>query len=173
VSDPTVQIDIFERALRIAVSVLLLAGSAAIIGSLLDWVTITERPELAEDFDFGDQNAGVQDPEVTEPFNGVEATYGIYSLAGGAVMILGAVLLLARRRGKYAWICFLAAIAIGGIALAAYRGISDPASPLYQRMDIVGGVDPAFGLTLVAAAAIGGLLGSIVGVVATPHQRPV
>lgn len=164
--------DFFDRARRVAVAALIAAGAAAIVGSALDWVTISERPQLQQDVDFQERNELVEEPEVTRPFTGLEAEYGYYSLIGGVLVAAGAILLLWRKRGKYAWLCFVASVTVGAIAIAAYRGISDSSSSLYLRMDIIGRAEPALGVTLVTAGAIVGLLASVAGVAATPYRAP-
>lgn len=164
--------DFFDRARRVAVAALVAAGAAAAVGSALDWVTISDRPELREGFDFREQNELVEEPRVTEPFTGLEAGYGYYSLIGGMVVAGAALLLLWRKRGMYAWLAFVASIVVGAIAIAAYRGISDTSSALYHRMDVFGKAEPALGVTLVSAGAIIGLLASAVGVAATPYRAP-
>jgi LPXTG-motif cell wall-anchored protein len=164
--------DFFDKARRVAVAALIAAGAATIVGSTLDWVTISERPVLQQGVDFQEQNRFLEEPEVTEPFTGLEAEYGYYSLAGGIVVLAGALLLLWRKRGKYAWLAFIASIGIGAIAISAYRGIADSSSALYQTMDIIGRAEPALGVTLVTAGAIVGLLASVVGVAATPYRTP-
>ncbi len=172
VSETQIQTDFFDRMRRIVVVVMLAAGVAAILGSVLDWVVITERPSLRPGFDFQEQNERVEEPEVTEPFSGVDATYGIYSLAGGVILIVAGLLLLRIQRGRFAWLGFAAAISIGGIAVAAFRGIADTSSDLYQEMDIVGRAEPALGLIMVGTAGVVGLIASGVGVAATPYRRP-
>jgi len=162
--------DFFDRVRVVAVALMLAAGAVLIIGSVIDWVTITEAPALVEDFDFGESNNLVEAPEVSQPFTGVETTYGAYSLASGIVLALAALMLLVRRRGKWAWLGFAAAIVSGGLAISAYRGIADTASPLHEQMDIVGKAEPALGLTLVATGAIVGLVASAAGVAATPRR---
>jgi hypothetical protein len=170
VSDAVTQVDFFDQVRRVAVVMMIAAGAAAIIGSVIDWVVITERPELQPGVDFGDATEGVESPEVTEPFTGLEASYGTFSLAGGIALVIGGVLLTLRRRGKYAWLGFLGAVVAGGIAIAAYRGIADDTSALYRSMDIIGRAEPAVGLTLVAAGAIVGLIASVVGIASTPYR---
>jgi hypothetical protein len=148
--------------------VLLIAGVATIVGSLLNWVIIT-RPPLLEGADFGSNNDKVVE-EASEPFTGTEAEYGYYSLAGGVILVLGGILLQARKRGKYALVAFLSAMSVGGIALVAYREISDRTSDLYLKMDIEGVARPALGLTLVTVGAVVGLLASVAGFAATPSK---
>lgn len=172
-SPTPVQGDFFDRVRAVAAALMLAAGAALIIGSVIDWVTITEAPALVEDFDFGEGNELVEEPQVSQPFTGLETTYGTYSLAGGIMLASAALLLFMRRRGKWAWLGFAAAIVAGGLAIAAYRGIADTASPLYEQLDIVGRAEPALGLTLVAAGAIVGLVSSAAGVAATPYRGAV
>lgn len=165
-----VQGDFFDRVRAVVVAVMLAAGAALIVGSVIDWVTIAEAPALVEGFDFGESNDLVEEPEVSQPFTGLETTYGTYSLASGIALVLAALMLFLRRRGKWAWLGFAASMVSGGLAIAAYRGIADTASPLYEQLDIVGRAEPALGLTLVAAGAIVGLVSSAAGVAATPNR---
>lgn len=171
-SDPQVQPDFFDRVRRVVVAVMLAAGAAAIVGSALDWVVIAERPSLQRGFDFGEQNERVEEPEVTQPFSGIDATYGIYSLLGGVVLAVAALLLAMLRRARYAWLGFLSAMIVGAIAVAAYRGIADTSSALYREMDIIGRAEPSLGLVMVGTAGVVGLIASGVGVAATPYRRP-
>lgn len=151
--------DIFERARAIAASILVATAIAGAVGSFLPWVTITPAGRVVEESDVRN---------VSEPFTGVEARDGWYVLAGAAVLLVSAVGLLLHRRRGYAWLAFLASIMIGAVAIAALRAIEDPTSGLSRRMNIIGDADPAFGLTLVAATAIIGLIASAVALVATP-----
>ena len=164
--------DFFDRARSVAVAAMLVAGATIAVGSLLNWIVIGEEPALLEDFDFGEQNEMVEEPEVSEPFTGVETIYGRLSLAAGVVLMVSAALLFLRRRSRWAWLGFLAAVVVGGLALAAYRGVADTSSPLYERLDIVGQAESGIGLTLTAAGAVAGLLSSVAGVVATPRREP-
>lgn len=165
--------DFFDRVRTVAVAVMVAAGAALVLGSILEWVTITEAPGLVQDFDFGENNNElVEEPKVSEPFTGLETTYGTFSLASGIVLATAALMLFVRRRAGWAWLGFAAAMVSGGLAIAAYRGIADTASPLYKSLDIVGRAEPSLGLTLVAAGAISGLVSSAAGVAATPHREP-
>ena len=88
-------------------------------------------------------------------------------------MLIGAAIMLwLRRRGKWAWLGFLASVVIGGLAITSYRAIADTTSPLYEELDIIGRAQPAIGITLVAAGAIIGLVSSVAGVTATPYAEP-
>jgi hypothetical protein len=64
-----------------------------------------------------------------------------------------------------------ASMVIGAVALADLRALEDTASGISRRMDIVGDADPAFGLWLVAAAGVVGLLGAVGLLTATPKER--
>jgi hypothetical protein len=161
--------DFFDRARRWAFAVMLLAGLAAIVGSSLEWVTISARPRLLEGTRFpGD--ASVERPRVSKPFTGLEATDGWWSLFGGVLLVLSAILLLVRRTSLWAWTGLAGAVLVGAIALADYRGIGNLSSSISHRMDIVGGAEPGIGITLVAAAALAGLVGSVVGIAASPRR---
>jgi LPXTG-motif cell wall-anchored protein len=161
--------DIFDRARAVAVAALVAAAATAILGSFLDWVTITERPRLAPGTDFGGQQ--VEAPEFSEPYTGVEARDGWIVVGAGVVLLASALGLAVRRRKVYAILAFLAATVAGGIAFADYRGIGDISSSISDRMEIVGDPEPAIGITLVAVAAIVGLAGAITALVATPGSR--
>jgi hypothetical protein len=162
--------DYFDRARAIAVALLVAAGAVAILGAFLDWVTITERPELDPQADFGEQ--AVEAPEVSKPYSGVEARDGWVVVVAGCVLLLAAAGLALRRRGVFAGVAFLAAMVIGGVAFADYRGVGDVSSAISDRMEIFGDPDPAIGITLVAIGAIAGLLGSVAGFISTPRRAP-
>ena len=161
--------DFFDRARSWAAVVMAIAWAAAIVGSSLDWVRITVRPELAEDTRFDDQNSP-EEPRVSRPFTGLEAGDGWWSLAGGVVLVVSAALLVLRRRARWAWLGLLGAVLVGAIALADYRGIGDLSSSLSHRMNIVGQAEPGVGITLVAAGALAGLLGAVGGIAASPQS---
>ncbi len=164
------QRDFFEVARKWAAIALIAAGMLAVIGSMLDWVTITVRPSLSENIDFGTQREGIEAPERTEPFTGLEAGEGYYVLGAGVVQVAAGVLLLLQHRARYAWIGLLAAVVVGAIAFADFRGVGDLSSSISRRMEIVGQARPALGLTLVAAAAFVGVLGAAAGVAASPKR---
>ena len=134
-------------------------GAAAIIGSLLDWVTITPPPRLP-----------AREVENAQPFTGIETGDGWWVIAGGVLLIAGAFLVVLRRRSGWAWLAFLASVVIGSIAIADYRGIGDLSSSISRRMEIVGEARPAVGITLVAAGALVGLIASVAAVAATPRR---
>lgn len=162
--------DFFDKVRSFAAAVILAAAAAATLGTVLDWVRITERPNLAPDADFGD--VAVETPTQTEPFNGLEARDGWWVLAAAAVLVVAATLLVLRRKSVYGWLAFFASILMGSIAVADYRGIGDLSSSISQRMQIVGEAEAGIGLTLVAAAALIGLVGSLAAVAASPRRDP-
>ena len=163
--------DYFDKARTWAVAVMILAGAGAIAGAMLDWVTIAESPELAPDVDFG-SDVALEPPEPTEPYSGVEARDGWPVLAGGIALIWCALLLAVRKRSLYGWLGFIACVVIGAVGIADYKGVGDLSSAISERMDVVGDPQPAFGITLVAASALVGLIASVAGVAASPNREP-
>jgi hypothetical protein len=151
--------DYFDRARGVAAAILIAAAAAAIIGSLLNWVTITPPPTEA-----GRRQA-------SQPFSGVEARDGWYVIAAAGILVLSSVGLVLRRRGAYAGLALVAAMVIGAIAFADYRGIGELTSSISERMNVVGDADPAAGIMLVAAGGFAGLIGAVIGLVATPRDR--
>lgn len=160
-------IDYFDRARIVAIVVLVVAAAAAITGSVLDWSTAGEFPEPLRSR-LGDD---VARPEPSEPFTGVDAGDGIVVIVAGAVMALCALLLGIRRRGLWSAIALLCSLVIGAIGIASYRAIGDIDSALSRKMNVIGDIDPAVGVVLVAAAGLLGLLGAVLGLVATPSER--
>jgi hypothetical protein len=171
VAEEVVGLDFFDRARRFAIAVLLLAGVAAVAGSSLDWITITVRPRLDPNADFGSNQDALEAPGRSRPFTGLEAGDGYWALGGGIVLLLAAVLLLIRPRGRWAIVSFLVSLIIGAIAFADYRGVGDVNSSISTRMDIVGAARPGIGLTLVAAAGFLGIVGSAAAIAATPPRE--
>lgn len=153
----------FDRARAWAGVMLLAAGVAAITGSLLDWVSIDAPGQTGDEFAqhrvLGETN--------TEPFSGVDANDGWWTLGAGVVLLASAALLVARKKALYAWLGFVASVVIGAVAIADFRGIENLAS----RMRIIGDARPALGITLVAASAIVGLIASVAGVAASPRAQ--
>lgn len=152
--------DYFDRARLSAATGMFIAGVLAVVGSALDWVTVKTPPRLPD-----------EDVDKVRPFTGLDIPDGWWVMAAGIALALVAVLLVARKRGAYAWLGFAASTIIGAIAIADFRGISDTASSLARRADVVGDMDPAIGIILVAAAAVGGLVASIAGVAASPRHQ--
>lgn len=138
---------------------IVLAAVLAIVGSFLDWVTIEPPPVLPDE-----EVAG------TQPFTGIEARDGWIIVGAGGFLLLFALGIVARARSMYGWFAFLTSVFIGSIAVADYRGVSDFASAIAQRMDIVGRASPAIGLIMVAAAGAIGMLGSLVAVAGSPRS---
>jgi LPXTG-motif cell wall-anchored protein len=165
--------DLFDRARTWAVALMLVAGVAAVAGSALDWVTITARPELRPDATFEGASNQPEEPRATQPFTGLEAGDGWWSLAGGVGLALGAGLLLVRKRAGGAWFGTVASMVIGAVAIADYRGIGDLSSSISHRMDIVGRAEPGVGLVLVVAGALAGLIGSVAGIAASPNRSAI
>jgi hypothetical protein len=161
--------NIFDHARRVAVALLIAATAAAVAGSLLDWVTITNRPQLAPDTDF-EQEQSLERPRASPSYTGIEARDGWIIIGGAAVLAMGTVGLALRARRGYARLAFVAAIVIGAIAFADYRAVGDLSSGISERMEIVGDPDPAIGILLVVVAGIAGLIGAVLGLVATPTR---
>jgi hypothetical protein len=153
----------FDKARIWAATVLVVAGVAAVAGSLLDWVTIEALGAPSRAAHFGHQR--IQGPARATPFTGIEAKDGWWTLAAGVVVVVAAGLLIARRRALYAWLAFLASIVLGAVAVADFRGIEN----LSARMHVAADVRPAFGITLVAASSLAGLIASLAGVAASPR----
>ncbi|MDQ4026251.1 MAG: hypothetical protein M3217_12310 [Actinomycetota bacterium] len=162
--------DFLDTARRFAAAGLVLAGLCGVVGSVLDWAVITER-EVAEDVDFG-ESTGEIEPGQGKPFSGVEARDGWFTLAAGLVIVMAGVALVVTRRGGYAWLAFWASVVTGGIAFADYRGLGDVTAAISQRMEVGAEARPGIGLTLVAAAAMLGLISAVAGVAATPRVEP-
>lgn len=139
---------------------MLAGGLAAIVGAFLDWVTLTLPPTVPAD---------QRDRAV--PFTGMDTDDGKWILIGGALLILCGVILYMRKRSLWAWLGFLASVTIGAIAIADYRAIGSVTSDLSRQMDVVGEPSPAVGITLVAAAALVGLISSLAGVAASPSPQ--
>ncbi len=163
-------LDFFDRARRFAIAILLLAGAAAVVGSFLDWVTITVRPEIDPQADFGSDQDALEEPGPSRPFSGLEAGDGYWALGGGVVIVIAAGLLLIRPRGGWAILAFIASLIIGAIAFADYRGVGDVNSSISTRMEIQAAARPGVGLTLVAVAGFLGIVGSAAAIAATPPR---
>ena len=163
----------FDVARKWAVAVMLAAGCAAILGSMLDWVTISARPALVEGSTFEGAENQPRQPKVTQPFSGIDAGDGWWTLAGGAGLAGSGLALLLRRRALRGWTGILSSIVIGAVAIADFRGVGDLTSAIARRMDIVGRADPGLGLTLVAAAALAGMIGSVAGIAASPRPEAI
>ena len=169
---PSMPSDFFDKARRFAAAGIVLAGLCAVAGSFLDWVVITER-EVAEDIDFGDATDEIE-PGQGEPFTGIEDRDGRLALAGGIALIAAAVALVLKKRTSFAWLAFWVAIAIGGIAFADYRTVSEDASAprgILLRHEVGVEASPGPGLTMIAAAGMLGIISAVGGVAATPRAE--
>ena len=155
--------DFLDRAREKVSAGLFVAGAAAIVGSLLDWVTFTLPEPL------GSVNVSNQRP--SPPISGFDAGDGRWVMAAGIAIILCAFLLVLRAQAVYAGISLIASIMIGGIAISDYKGVGDLTSDLSRRLDLVGEPHAAVGLTLVAIAALLGLIVSVAGIAATPRGK--
>ena len=146
--------EVFESA-RVWVSgALFLAGSMAIIGSLLDWVT----------FVIDDERVLELGARPSSPVSGFDVGDGRWAAAAGVAIIVAAFLLVIRGRG--AGLSLLASIVAGAVAIADYRDLTNLTADLAS-----GEPQAGIGLTLVVAAAILGLLASVAGIAATPRRE--
>ncbi len=149
--------DFFEKARAVAASILFACGAAAVVGSLLDWVTVRAQPPDVPD----DQLHRLP------PFSGIEIGDGWYVIAAAVVVLVCAFFIVIRGRSRYAWLAFLGCIVIGGISISDYRGIEE----LHLSLEAIGrDPRPGLGLTLVAAAGLIGLAASVAAVAASPSQ---
>jgi hypothetical protein len=167
-AQPASRVDYFTRARNAGATGMFIAGIVAIIGALLDWVTITKRPAILP----------ASEVEKAQPFNGIELTGGWivpdgwWVIGAGVVLVVGAVALVTRQTSGWPWLAFFAAVVIGAIAFADYRGIGEFDSAITRRMDIVGRAEPGLGIKLVAGAAVAGLIAAVAGVASVPKSRP-
>ena len=160
-------LDFFDKARIFAGVAVLLAGLAAVVGSVVDWVTVTPPPKPPPGIDFENETFGEEDS--SEPFNGLEAGDGWVTAAAGGTQLGAGLMLISRRRGG--WLGILASIPLGAVAISTYKALGSPTSALLERTETVGDADPALGLTLVAAAALVGLISAVIGVAATPKNQ--
>ncbi|HEX2293766.1 MAG TPA: hypothetical protein VHN37_00475 [Actinomycetota bacterium] len=161
----------FDKARRFAAAGLVLAGLCTIAGSFLDWAVITER-RVAENVDFGEE-AGDIEAEQGEPFRGVDDRDGRLTLAGGVALVGLAVALVVRKTTGVAWTAFWVSLAIGGIAFADYRTVSENESAprgILLRHEVGVEASPGTGLAIVAAGGMLGVISSVGGVAATPRE---
>ena len=151
--------DFLDRARAASSAGLIAAGAAAVLGSVLEWVTI-DPPGQGPAAELAKAN----------PFTGIEARDGWYVIACAAVLIVCAFLIVATKRSIFAWLAFVASFVIGVIGFSDYRAVTEITSDLSRRMEIVGDAEPAIGLILVLVAAFVGIFASLAGVAATPRQ---
>jgi hypothetical protein len=146
----------FDRPRSIAASLLVAAGGAGIIGSFLNWVII-EPPGIVPD----------NQASRLDPFTGIEAGDGWFTIAAGIVLLACALALFVTKRSSWAWLAFFTAIFMGAVSIGDYRDLDQL---FYQEMERIGDPSPALGLTLVAAASFVGLIGAVTGIAATPRD---
>ena len=168
---PAMSTDFFDKARRFAAAGIVLAGLCAIAGSFLDWAVITER-RVATNVDFGAETDELE-PGQGEAFKGVDDRDGRLTLAGGAGLIATAVALLVRKTTGAAWLAFWISLAIGGIAFADFRTVSENESAprgILLRHEVGAEASAGPGLAVVAAAGMLGVISSVGGVAATPRE---
>ena len=148
--------DYFERVRAISASVLFAAGTAAIIGSILDWVVVAQEPPVVP----------TDQLDRLPPFTGLEVGDGWFVIAAAVVVLISAFFIV--MQGKLAWLAFVGSVMIGGIAISDYRGVAD----LHLELEGIGvNPRPGLGLTLVAAAGVVALIASVASIAASPSQR--
>lgn len=157
--------DTFEKARAAAAALLLSAAIAVIAGCFLDWVTITEQPDILPT----ESSAGPGGEQLTEPFNGIDTGDGKYLVTGAVILIAMALLVFVRKKSGYGWIAFLTSFVMGIIGIADYRAIAGETLEL-KGVDVIGSTEPALGITLVAAGCLIGLVASLVGVAGSPRE---
>jgi hypothetical protein len=158
--------DFFDRARIAATVALVVTGALAIVGCFLKWVT----------FSLDEPSGTTTSQRPTSPIVGTKVSDWKVVFVAGALVIVCALLLAVRKRSLYCWICFLASMVIGAIAVADYRGLGDTTSGFLRGLEralhtnVQGKASPGIGLTLVAVAGVGGLIASVIGIAATPHR---
>jgi hypothetical protein len=158
--------DYFDRARLGASAGLFVAGTLAIVGCFLTWVT----------FSLDEPPGTSTRVRPSAPIAGTKVSDWKVVLVAGAVVVICAALLAFRERSLYPWISFIASMFIGGIAVADYRGLGDPTSGFLRGLEhalhttVQGKAKPGIGLTLVAIAGVGGLIASVIGIAASPHR---
>jgi hypothetical protein len=159
-------IDYFERARNVAVAVLLAAGAACVIGGVLDWARLDRCPEIVPGSTF--EESQLEEPPPC-PVRGIDTTEGKVAVAAGFATLATGILLILRAKSSFAWLALLSSVIAGSFAIAAYRGIGDVNSSISRRLGLIEAYEPGIGLTLVAAAAIVGVMAAVGGIAATPH----
>jgi hypothetical protein len=148
----------FDRARAVAASILFATGAAAILGSLLEWVTVESLPPTVP-------------PEQLDrlpPLTGIEVTDGWYVIGAAAVILVCAFGLMLKPRSGWGWLSFVASMVMGAVAIADYRDIQG----LFADAEgIGGGPVPGLGLMLVIAASFAGIIASVAAIAATPRER--
>jgi hypothetical protein len=148
--------DIFDNARLLSSVAMALAGIVAVVGSALDWVTFTVPDTKTGRILF-------QHPKA--PVGGFDAHDGKVVLVAAIVLGAAGLLLAIQRRGRWAVVGLLASVVIGAVAISDYRSVGDASS-------VVNGIaHVAPGLTLVAISGLVGLIGSVIGITATPRRE--
>ncbi|MDQ3878064.1 MAG: hypothetical protein M3290_06910 [Actinomycetota bacterium] len=155
--------DIFDRARIVSAVLMALAGTLAIVGSVMDWVNFT-LPETSS-------GAPHHQPP-SAPVGGLDVRDGNVVIIAGVILLVAALMLAVSAKGRWALLGLLGSIVVGAIAIADYRGLGDVSSVLSRKLDVVGEAHAAAGLILVALSALLGLFSSVAGVAATPYRRP-
>ena len=159
-------IDFFARARLVSVAVLLLVGVVSVIGGVLDWATIDPCPEIVPGSTFDESE--LDDPLC--PVRGIDTTEGKVVIVAGFVILAAAILLILRSKASFGWLALVSSIIAGSSAISAYRGIGDVDSSISRRFGLIDSYDPGVGLTVVAAAAVLGVIAAVVGIAATPSS---
>lgn len=146
----------FDKARAVAASALFAAGAAAILGSLLEWVTVEARPPSVPE----------EQLDRLPPLSGIEVTDGWYVIAAAAVVLVSAFAIVLRRTSGWAWLAFVASMVIGAVSVADYRDIEG----LFSEVEGIGrGPVPGLGLMLVIASSFVGIIASVAAVAASPR----
>ncbi|HEX2240001.1 MAG TPA: hypothetical protein VHJ82_02485 [Actinomycetota bacterium] len=160
--------DYFARARTIAAAGLFAAAAIAIAGAFLHWAAIDRLPPTVP----------TAQAERAEPLRGVDIPGGWFGLAdgwwviiGAGVLVIAAVQLVRTGRSTFGWLAFWAAVVLGAITIADFRGISRPTSELAQRLDRIGEVEPGIGLVLTAVATGLALVAALAGVAGAPKPE--
>lgn len=164
-STESVGADAFEKARAAAAALLLSAAIAVIAGCFLDWVTITEQPDILPT----ESTAGPGEEQLTQPFNGIDTGDGKYLILGAVILLAMAVLITVRKKSGYGWMAFFTSFVMGIIGIADYRAIAGETLEL-KGVDVIGSTEPAIGITLVAAGCLIGLIASLIGVAGSPRD---
>jgi hypothetical protein len=148
--------DYFDKARSVAAAFLIAAGATVVLGAFLDWVSVTP-PEVVPS----------NQADNVRPFSGIETSDGWIVVVAGALMLVCGIVMGLRRSSASAITAFGAAVVVGAIGIADYRGIDDL---FYQEMNRVGDPVPAVGLVLVIGGAIVGLLSATMALAASPRR---
>ena len=147
--------DYFAKARAWAATGLFIAGVLLVIGSLLDWVSVSTLPRTIP----ADQQ------RFAEPFNGFDVKDGYVTAAAGVVLALCAVVIVLRSSRRAAWAAVWTSVIAGTVAISDYRDISG----LFEEFGGIGrGISPGIGITLAATGALLGFISSVAALTASP-----